>query len=98
MTDTQADAGLGGNPEKITRNKKLHIREKIRAAVILERLERNALGELTPPMTKDQIKSAEVVLKKTIPDLQTITLQGDDDGGAVNLNANLTVNYVRPAD
>lgn len=80
MSDQAAAvAPVGGSPEKLKRDKHLQIREKIRAAVILERLERNALGELDPPMTKDQIKSAETVLKKVIPDLSSVTLSGDSD-------------------
>ena len=79
MSDQAAAVAPTGSYEKPKRDKNLHIREKIRAATILERLERNALGELEPPMTREQIKSAEVVIKKVIPDLQAITLSGDPD-------------------
>ena len=74
-----AAENAGGSSEKPKRSRDINIREKIRAAVILERLERNALGELEQPMTRDQIKSAETVLKKCIPDLQSIQLSGDSE-------------------
>lgn len=74
-----------GSAEKHKRPKHIGIREKIRAATILERLERNALGELDPPMSRDQIKSAEVVIRKVIPDLQAITINGDDDAPPVRV-------------
>ena len=74
-----------GSSKKPKRSRDLHIRDKIRAAVILERLERNALGELDPPMTRDQITSAQVVLKKVIPDLQAVTISGDDNADAIKM-------------
>lgn len=80
MSDAQAGAG---STEKRPRNK--HIREKIRVANLLERLERNAMGELDPPMTSQQIKSAEIALKKAIPDLQAITISGDDEAAPVSV-------------
>lgn len=79
MSDQATAVAQGGSYDKPKRDKNLHIRDKIRAAVILERLERNALGELDPPMTRDQIKSAETVLKKVIPDLSAVTHSGDAD-------------------
>lgn len=67
-----------GSAEKPKRPKHIGIREKIRAGTILERIERQALGELKPPMTKDELKAAEIALKKCIPDLSSITLEGGD--------------------
>ena len=74
-----------GSSEKPKRSRDLHIREKIRAAVILERLERQALGELEPPMTKEQLTAAQIVLKKVIPDLQAMTVSGDADADAIQV-------------
>jgi hypothetical protein len=87
MSGDQAEAvaAEGGSNEKPKRSRALHIREKIRAAVILERLERQALGELEPPMTKDQITAAQIVLKKVIPDLQAMTVSGDADADPVQV-------------
>lgn len=89
MSD-QADTAVaakdaGGSSEKPKRSRDMHIRDKIRAAVILERLERQALGELEPPMTKDQITAAQIVLKKVIPDLQAMTLSGNSSADPVNI-------------
>ncbi len=79
-----AAPNASGSSEKPKRSRDIHIREKIRAAVILERLERNALGELDPPMSASQMKSAEIVLKKCIPDLAAIQISGDPQNPVVN--------------
>lgn len=78
-TTAVAQDSAGGSSEKPKRSRDIHIRDKIRAAVILERLERQALGELEPPMTRDQLTAAQIVLKKVIPDLQAMTVSGDPD-------------------
>lgn len=83
-----------GSTEKRPRNK--HIREKIRVANLLERLERNAMGELNPEMTATQIRSAEIALKKAIPDLQSMTISGDDEGPPVNVVHEIRRTIVRP--
>lgn len=80
-----AQDAAGGSTEKPKRSRGIHIREKIRAAVILERLERQALGELEPPMTKDQLTAAQIVLKKVIPDLQAVTVSGDAEADAIQV-------------
>lgn len=68
------EAQEGGNTELSNENKaRVHHRDKIKASVLMDRLQKNALGELTPEMTSQQIKSAEILLKKTVPDLQSIT-------------------------
>ena len=54
-------------------------RAKIQTSQLVNRLNKNALGELPKEMTNGQIKSAEILLKKTLPDLQSITYSGDDD-------------------
>lgn len=46
------------------------VREKIRASQIINRLENHALGECD--MTPTQVKAAEVLLRKTLPDLSAI--------------------------
>lgn len=53
-------------------------RERIRAAAILQRLDRAAMGEVD--MTPSQLKAAEIVLRKTIPDLNKTELSGPDGG------------------
>lgn len=76
MEATPAETALG-SAENTKRPKHIGIREKIRAGVILERIERHALGELDPPMDASQLKAAEIALRKCIPDLQSIQLTGD---------------------
>lgn len=99
MSGDQADAvaadSAGGSSEKPKRSRDLHIREKIRAAVILERLERQALGELEPPMTKDQLTAAQIVLKKVIPDLQAVTVSGDAEADAIQMLHRIERHIVR---
>jgi len=59
-------------------------RARIKTAAILARLNHFVLGTKNGDdhcvMTSDQVKAAIALLKKTIPDLQTIeaTLRGDD--------------------
>ncbi len=69
----------GGSLEKPSEIKKQHHRDKIKASVLMDRLQKNAMGELAPPMTRDQIRSTEILLKKIVPDLASITISGDDD-------------------
>lgn len=51
-------------------------REKIQTSQLINRLESHAFGsvELTPT----QVKAIEVLLKKTLPDLQAIQHSGDE--------------------
>ena len=53
--------------------------EQCRAAIqttqLVKRLQENALGDLE--LTAQQQKSIEILLRKTLPDLQSITISGD---------------------
>jgi hypothetical protein len=51
-------------------------RERIRSGVILTRLEQAALGELE--MSPAALKAAEIVLRKTLPDLARTEVSGQD--------------------
>ena len=51
-------------------------RERIRTAGILERLEKAAMGETE--VTPTQLKAAEIVLRKTLPDLARTEVTGND--------------------
>lgn len=66
------------------------VRQKIQASQLINRLQSHAFGEVE--MTPTQLKAAEILLKKSIPDLSTVTHQGDDDGGPVRHN--ITVEFV----
>lgn len=54
------------------------VRQRIRVALLSKRLQDHALGKLE--MTDSQRKATEILLKKTLPDLQSIdaTLRGDE--------------------
>jgi hypothetical protein len=53
-------------------------RERIKSGVILSRLEQAALGEIE--MTPAALKAAEIVLRKTLPDLARTEVTGDEGG------------------
>lgn len=53
-------------------------RERIKSGVILTRLEQAALGEIE--MTPSALKAAEIVLRKTLPDLARTEVTGDEGG------------------
>ena len=53
-------------------------RERIKSGLILSRLEQAALGELE--MSPAALKAAEIVLRKTLPDLARTEVTGDAGG------------------
>lgn len=69
-------------------------RDKIKVSQLINRLNANALGTLTNPpgkkleegeelpiveMTAGQIRSAEILLNKSLPNLQSTIISGDSD-------------------
>lgn len=52
-------------------------KEKIRVGVLLDRLSKHANGELD--MSSTQIKAAEILLRKTVPDVARTEIAGDSD-------------------
>jgi hypothetical protein len=66
-------------------------RERIRTAGILERLEKAAMGEVD--VTQTQLKAAEIVLRKTLPDLARTEVTGKD--GA---EQTMTLRWGKPID
>lgn len=64
-------------------------RNKIKTSMLVNRLYDNALGKIT--LSLSQIKSIEILLRKTIPDLKAIEHTGKD-GGAIEQS--ITVKYV----
>lgn len=52
-------------------------RLKIQTSQLINRLQQNAMGEVE--LSQGQIRSIEILLKKTIPDLQAIQHSGDED-------------------
>jgi hypothetical protein len=51
-------------------------REKIRTTQLIKRLEANSLGELKPELSPSQVRSIEILLRKTLPDLTSVEHSG----------------------
>lgn len=58
-------------------------REKIQTSMLINRLTQNANGELETELTTGQLKSIEILLRKSAPDLQAVTISGDEDNPLV---------------
>jgi len=69
-------------------------RNKIQASQLINRLSANAMGELKKEMTTGQIKSAEILLRKRLPDMSNVTMTGDSDNP---LQLGVSVRFVGPA-
>lgn len=50
------------------------VRSRIRTSQLMRRLKKHALGQIQ--MTATQIKAAEILLKKTLPDLAAVQIDG----------------------
>ena len=53
-------------------------RAKIQTSQLVNRLQSFANGEAE--LTRDQIKAIEVLLKKSLPDLSSVSVEGPDGG------------------
>jgi hypothetical protein len=60
-------------------------RAKIQASQIINRLTDHMLGNCQ--MEATQVRAAEILLRKSLPDLQSVEMSGPD-GGAVNISFN----------
>ena len=56
-------------------------REKIKTSQLVNRLMKIAMGEVQ--VDPVQLRAIEIALRKTLPDLSTVTIQGDANGGPV---------------
>jgi hypothetical protein len=56
-------------------------KERIRSGVLAERLERCAMGDVE--MTTNQIRAAQILMNKVIPDIARTELSGPDGGPIV---------------
>lgn len=70
------------------------VRKMIKAEEIVEELQQCALGEKI--MDKEQIKAAEILLKKSVPDMKQIEHTGPD-GGPIQYQAVVNVSRSSPA-
>jgi hypothetical protein len=65
------------------RMRKMHqddVRAKIKTSQLINRLTNHALG--TVDLSATQVRAIEVLIRKTLPDLQAVELSGED-GGAI---------------
>lgn len=53
-------------------------RQKIQTSQLINRLANHAFGK--NKMTSSQIKAAEILLRKSLPDLSAVSLTGEDGG------------------
>jgi hypothetical protein len=65
-------------------------REAIRTTQLVKRLQHFALGEndeqgAMVDLDANKLRAIEVLLRKSLPDLSTVTLQGDEDGGPIGV-------------
>ena len=70
-----------------TQRHAMHIEEhrrRIQTAALINRLQDHVLKGTK--MAKSQVSACSILLKKCLPDLQTHTIQGDDDGGPVRMS------------
>lgn len=59
------------------------VRDRIRVSMLVKRLTDHVLGK--QEMSPTQLKAAEVLLKKSLPDLAAIELSGKEDGAPIAL-------------
>ena len=68
-------------------------RDKIKVGLLLKRLSDHSVGLVE--MSASQVRAAEILLKKTIPDLKQIEHTGDPDNPVV-IDHSLVVEFVDP--
>ena len=59
------------------------VRDKIQATELINVLQNHALG-LTEEIKPTRLKAIEILLKKSIPDLQSVELSGDPEAPVVH--------------
>jgi len=69
-------------------------RLKIQVSQLINRLQDHVLGQVD--LTPSQIQAAQILLKKALPDLQAMELQGAGEGGSIPVT--LVTGVRRPTD
>jgi hypothetical protein len=64
--------------ERLNKRHQQFVRDKIQASQLVNRLTNHALGK--EEMTATQVRAAEVLLKKSVPDLSATELSGPNGG------------------
>lgn len=67
-------------------------RDRIKTSMLINRLQDNAFGKLEPELSASKLKSIEILLRKTVPDLAAVDLE---HRGTVGLNIGI-VRYSAP--
>lgn len=66
------------------RLRKMHqedVRAKIQTSQLVKRLTEHALGKVE--LSPTQVRAIEILIKKTLPDLSAVTLNGEGEDGAI---------------
>ena len=59
------------------------LRRLIKTRDLILRVQAHALGAAGPSMTKTELQAASMLLRKTLPDLSTVTYEGEGGGPLV---------------
>jgi hypothetical protein len=68
-------------PARLNPRHQQMVRDKIQASQLINRLEAHAMGEVE--LSATQVRSIEVLLKKVVPDLSAVQVDGDGEGGPI---------------
>ena len=68
---------------RINRMHSEQVRAKIQASVLIDRLQKHAVGDIE--MTPTQITAANSLLDRSVPKLQQIQHVGDEEGGPIRV-------------
>lgn len=67
-------------------------REKIRTSMLINRLQNHIIGRIE--MSATQLRAAEILLRKNLPDLQAVTHSGDPENPIVHQSADLVFDNI----
>lgn len=79
--DGSDSGGASGDASMAARKKLWHpdiVRQRIRVSQLLNRLNNHAAGKCE--MSQTQVRAAEILLKKSLPDLSSVEMTGEGGG------------------
>lgn len=59
------------------------VRAKIQASQLINVLQNHALGEAAEELSASRLKAIEILLRKSVPDLQSVQISGDEENPVV---------------
>lgn len=95
MAGKKGASGKGNGKVKLSPKVQEETRAKIDTTTIVNKLMGHVKG--SNKMESTQIRAAEILLKKTLPDLQAIEHTGED-GGDIKISVTKTVRSARDTD